>query len=100
MFKQLGRQGLGPTDRQGRHQVEVGIQLFQAAVDPHQQGHGGLLTDALDPGDVVGGVAHQRQQVDDLMICSGATPNLAFTPSTSMDVSDMVLTRVICPSTN
>ncbi|MNR09442.1 hypothetical protein D3C85_1256440 [compost metagenome] len=34
------------------------------------------------------------------MICSGATPNFSFTPSTSMLLPVMVLTKVMWPSTS
>ena len=66
VLQQLRRQGLGAADRQGRNLVEVLVELFQATVDPYQQPHGGLFAHPFHARDVVGGIAHQRQQVDDL----------------------------------
>ena len=67
MLLQLGRQGLGPTDRQGRHNIQLLIKLFEAAIDSHQQAGGGLGANARNAGNVVGRVTHQRQIVDDLL---------------------------------
>ena len=67
MLLQLGRQGLGPTDRQARHNIQIFIQLFQAAIDAHQQAGSGLRTNARNAWNVVGRIAHQRQIVDNLL---------------------------------
>ena len=54
MLFQLGRQGFGPTDRQGWHNIQLLIKLFEAAIDPNQQAGGGLGANARNAGNVVG----------------------------------------------
>ncbi|MNZ48003.1 hypothetical protein D3C78_657360 [compost metagenome] len=64
---ELGRQGLGTTNRQGRYDVELRIELGQAAVHTDQQTGSGLRTDTWNTRNVVGRIAHERQIIDDLL---------------------------------
>ncbi|KAF1030450.1 MAG: hypothetical protein GAK37_01366 [Pseudomonas sp.] len=66
---ELGRQGLGSANRQGRDDIQLRIKLFQAAIDAHQQAGSRLGTNTRNARDVVGRITHQRQIVDDLLGC-------------------------------
>ncbi|MNO98274.1 hypothetical protein D3C76_900150 [compost metagenome] len=66
LFK-LGRQGLGAADAQGRHLVEVVVDVAQAATNTCQQAGSGLLAHARHAGDVVDLVAHQGEEIDDVL---------------------------------
>ncbi|MNQ55968.1 hypothetical protein D3C85_700780 [compost metagenome] len=65
VLAELGRQGLGPTDRQPGHLLEVGVDHVEAAAEADQQAQRGFLADPRHPRNVVDLVAHQRQVVDD-----------------------------------
>ena len=67
MLFKLGRQRLGAPDRQGRHDIQLFIKLFKAAIHTHQQAGSRLGTNAWNARDVVGRIAHQRQVIDDLL---------------------------------
>ncbi|MCY1172784.1 hypothetical protein D9M73_129280 [compost metagenome] len=67
MLFELGRQGLGAANRQGRHDVELRIELGQTAVHTDQQAGSRLRTDAWNTRNVVGRIAHERQIIDDLL---------------------------------
>ena len=62
---EFGRQGLGPTNRQFRHLVEIGVEHIQTAADADQQAQRGLLAHSWHAGNVVDLIAHQRQVIDD-----------------------------------
>jgi len=78
----------------------VGVQLGKLFKPPPTPT--GKATAVFSPTPLTPGMLSEESPINASrsMICSGATPNFAFTPSTSIEVSDMVLTRVMCPSTN
>ncbi|MCY1403296.1 hypothetical protein D9M71_184720 [compost metagenome] len=67
MLFKLGRQGLGSANWQARDLVEVGVEHVQATFDAQQQADSGLFADTGHAGNVVDLVAHQREEVDDVL---------------------------------
>ena len=56
--------GFGAAKFERRHLVEPGINVIQPA-QPLQQGQGGFLAHSRHAGNVVRGIAHQGQKIDD-----------------------------------
>ncbi len=71
VFFKLGGQALGASNGQRRHLVQVRVQVAEPPADPGQQPDGGLFTHTWHTWNVVHLVAHQRQEVDDVL---GADP--------------------------
>ena len=67
VFFELGRQVFSTTNRQGRHNIELFVQVGQTTTDAHQQARGRLRANAWNARDVVRRVAHQREVIDDLL---------------------------------
>ena len=67
VFFEFGRQVFGATDGQGRHDIELFVQIDQTTAYTHQQAGRSLRTNARYAWNVVGRIAHQREVVDDLL---------------------------------
>ncbi|MNZ86966.1 hypothetical protein D3C78_1058120 [compost metagenome] len=67
VFFKLGRQGLGATDSQTGHLVEVLVQVAQTATDTSQQAHCRLFTYTRHTGNVIDLVAHESEEIDDVL---------------------------------